>query len=135
MARSEVVLSRLNPQHLCVPFGAPLTCLRILTAESTKAREAAKRWIAHREKGRFLYSTTQLEVAGYEVVVPKDTKAWFSIHQQDEREGTAQKYIDIGLTILASDRKTLIASSGVDVDRQIQLETTIKAGRSTHFFV
>jgi hypothetical protein len=87
------------------------------------------RWTEHREKGRFGFVKNQLSVAGYEVVVPAHTKAWVSVHQQDNREITAKPYIDIGVSILAADRKTLVASSGIDVDRQVQLEVELPAGK------
>jgi hypothetical protein len=33
------------------------------------------------------------------------------------------------VSILAADRKTLVASSGIDVDRQVQLEVELPAGK------
>lgn len=75
-----------------------------------------------------MFNAGNLTVAGYEVTVPSATKAWVSVHQQDSRDITAQPYIDMGVSILASDRKTLVASTGIDVDRQIQLEVDLPAG-------
>ena len=60
--------------------------------------------------------------------MPADTTAWLSIHQQDARDINAQPYIDVGVSVLAPDRKTLVASSGIDVDRQVQLETQLHPG-------
>ena len=111
-------------------------------AESPRKGVAATRWIEHRQKGRFYFVDHQLQVAPYSIAVPKATKAhhanacividshqaWISVHQQDVRNIHAQPYIDIGLSVLASDRKTLIASSGIDVDRQVQLEVDLQPG-------
>lgn len=91
----------------------------------------ATRWIEHRQKGRFSFFDHVLDVAPYSIAVPKDTKAWISVHQQDVRNITAQPYIDIGLTVLQSDRKTLVASTGIDVDRQVQLEVDLKPGANS----
>ena len=100
----------------------------MLPLEATAAGHSAKRWTEHREKGRFSYIDHVLQVSPYELDVTKATKAWFSVHQQDTREHSAQPYIDIGLTVLAADRKTLVASTGIDVDRQVQLEVELPIG-------
>ena len=104
--------------------------------DSPIAGQPAVRWTEHREKGRFTYFDGVLNVAPYEIKVPQATKVWFSVHQQDMRNLTAQKYIDMGISVLAADRKTLIASSGIDVDRQVQLEVErLEAGLKTQWCV
>ena len=106
-----------------------------LNPASPISGQPAVRWTEHREKGRFSYVDGALNVAPYEIKVPEKTKVWFSVHQQDTRVRSSHPYLDMGITILAADRKTLIASSGIDVDRQVQLEIeSLDPGWSIFFF-
>jgi len=97
-------------------------------AEPARAGLPATRWIEHRERGRFFFKNHELTTSAYKLTVTTATKGWISVHQQDVRDITAKPYIDIGVSVLASDRKTLVASTGIDVDRQVQLEVDLPAG-------
>lgn len=59
-------------------------------------------------------------------------KVFLSLHQEDMRDYCAPPYVDIGLTvlrILPDFTFDLVASSGICVERQVQVEATLPAGK------
>ena len=53
------------------------------------------------------------------------------VHQQDERSVNSKPYIDAGITVVRINRdgsKSFVAASGIQVDRQVQLELTLEVG-------
>jgi hypothetical protein len=90
--------------------------------------QPGKQWCESRKKGRFLFDGSRAQSTMYVLrTACASSSCWVSLHQADERILGAKKYIDFGITVLKQNKdgtRTVVASTGVEVDRQSQLELT-----------
>ena len=91
-------------------------------------------WVEKRRKVTFSYGGgEQISTPLYVLSVARTTRAFVSVHQEDERCRNAKPYIDVGVTVLRIEpgecNYALVDASGNSVERQNQLEVELTPGR------